>query len=164
MTTSHALPQALHDIYAVHITLDLIECLHRPPMPMRRSFSPESSSATRGSRADTGVVRQWFGRDDPPLETRFSTLFKKPYCFRFEFRSPHPFPPLRHIVCTHVVGSDGGEGHAQCHLTVCSRATRFGASRLIARLNGNVMRQSGLCEVWPRGGCADVSSRPRAAI
>ena len=68
--------------------------------------------AGMSSYADTGVVRQWFGRDDPPLETRFSTLFKKPSRFRFEFRSPHPFPPLRHIVCTHVVGSDGGTAYS----------------------------------------------------
>lgn len=52
-------------------------------------------------------MRQWFKAKQPPLETKFSTSFKKPSLFRFEFASPHPYPPLRHIITRHVIGSDG---------------------------------------------------------
>jgi len=63
--------------------------------------------AQMSSYQDMGVVRQWFNAKAPPLETTFSTSFKKPSLFRFEFASPHPYPPLRHIITTHVIGSDG---------------------------------------------------------
>lgn len=63
--------------------------------------------AAMSSYTDSGVVRQWFKASDAPRETQFSTSFRRPAFFRFEFSSPHPFPPLRHIITKHVVGSDG---------------------------------------------------------
>jgi hypothetical protein len=63
--------------------------------------------AAMSSYMDSGVVRQWFKAGEAPHETQFSTSFKKPAFFRFEFSSPHPFAPLRHIITRHVVGSDG---------------------------------------------------------
>jgi len=63
------------------------------------------------SYRDTGVVRQWFKPKQPPLETNFSTSFRKPSLFRFEFSSPHPYPPLRHIITRHVIGSDGATAY-----------------------------------------------------
>jgi hypothetical protein len=59
------------------------------------------------SYADEGTVRTRVRSEEPELITTFSTLISKPACFRFEFRRPHPYPPLRHIVHRHLVVSDG---------------------------------------------------------
>ena len=59
------------------------------------------------SYADEGTVRTRLRSEDPELIIPFSTLFRKPACFRFEFRRPHAYPPLRHIVYRHLVVSDG---------------------------------------------------------
>jgi hypothetical protein len=67
------------------------------------------------SYKDTGVVRQWFKPKEEPLEVVFSTSFKKPSLFRFEFASPHPYPPLRHIITKHVVGFDGKDAYSLLH-------------------------------------------------
>lgn len=37
----------------------------------------------------------------------FETQFVRPGMFRFRFSTPHPYRPLRHIVTTTVIGSDG---------------------------------------------------------
>ena len=89
-------------------------------MPLRRSTvnaqdlirDVVAHYAQMSSYQDTGVVRQWFKAKQPPLETTFSTSFKKPSLFRFEFASPHPYPPLRHIITRHVIGSDGATAYS----------------------------------------------------
>lgn len=63
--------------------------------------------AAMDSYSDTGVVRQRLDMVEPPFEIAFSTAFKKPWLFRFEFATPHPYPPLRHNITKHVVGFDG---------------------------------------------------------
>ena len=57
------------------------------------------------SYADDGFVRAFGSRG--PKTCWFQTLFKQPQQFRFEFSTPHPYPPLRHIVTTSVVGTSG---------------------------------------------------------
>jgi hypothetical protein len=46
------------------------------------------------SYQDSGVVLQPLSPNDAPIETKFTTLFRRPNLFRFAFSSPHPFPPL----------------------------------------------------------------------
>jgi len=55
---------------------------------------------------DRGVVRQALGEGKAPIETRFETRFQRPGIFRFAFSSPHPYPPLAHIITQHCFGAD----------------------------------------------------------
>jgi outer membrane lipoprotein-sorting protein len=51
------------------------------------------------------VVRS---KDQSHLQrTSFETRFLRPSYFRFKFSSPHPYPPLAHVVTTCVCGFDG---------------------------------------------------------
>ena len=65
------------------------------------------------SYADEGFVRS--------LETGsaktcwFETIFKEPQQFRFEFATPHPYPPLHHLVTTSVIGTNGLGAYFACH-------------------------------------------------
>jgi hypothetical protein len=63
--------------------------------------------ASMDSYSDVGSVTEQVHPGDPALRTEFSTLYKRPNLFRFEFSRPHPYPPLRHIVTRHIVGCDG---------------------------------------------------------
>jgi hypothetical protein len=60
---------------------------------------------------DSGAVDTHLNDSDPVLSTTFSTWFRKPSLFRFEFERPHAYPPLRHIVGRNVVGFDGSEAY-----------------------------------------------------
>lgn len=71
---------------------------------------------TLHSYQDHGVVRTWFMPKAEPHELNFSTWFMKPNFFRFEFTSPHPFPPLRHIVTKHICGFDGTHAYSVMQL------------------------------------------------
>lgn len=68
-----------------------------------------SAIATRyqvlDSYSDEGYVHPYgsTGPDDCWFETQFS----RPGLFRFQFATPHPYPPLRHRVTRTVIGSDG---------------------------------------------------------
>ena len=59
------------------------------------------------SYQDDGIVEV----TSPKLERRdkvtFETLFVRPSLFRFKFASPHPYPPLAHIITTTICGLDG---------------------------------------------------------
>jgi hypothetical protein len=59
------------------------------------------------SYADEGSVRQQLKPEYPDIVTRFSTLFRKPAHFRFEFSRPHSYPGLRDVVSRTLVVSDG---------------------------------------------------------
>jgi hypothetical protein len=61
------------------------------------------------SYADTGRVTTKLPilRGLAATEVRFETQFSRPNLFRFKFDLPHPFPPLSHIVTTHICGTDG---------------------------------------------------------
>ncbi len=63
--------------------------------------------ASMTSYADKGTVSLRRNENDPVLRVEFSTVFRRPSFFRFEFSRPHPYPPLRHIVSRHAVGFDG---------------------------------------------------------
>lgn len=64
------------------------------------------------SYADEGHVRR--EGSTGPDECWFETQFSRPGLFRFQFSRPHPYPPLRHLVTTTVIGSDGTT--AYCHV------------------------------------------------
>jgi hypothetical protein len=62
--------------------------------------------AEMSSYQDEGVVLQALGEGEKPIETRFTTHFRRPDLFRFAFASPHPYPPLAHVITAHVCGAD----------------------------------------------------------
>jgi hypothetical protein len=57
------------------------------------------------SYVDEGFVRPY--GSSGPKNCWFDTQFSRPGCFRFQFSTPHPYPPLRHLVTRTVIGSDG---------------------------------------------------------
>jgi hypothetical protein len=54
--------------------------------------------AAMRSYSDLGEVRRHISSEVGELSTIFSTSFRRPSLFRFEFATPHPDPALRHIV------------------------------------------------------------------
>jgi len=59
------------------------------------------------SYCDRGAVFGELGTDGPYAEVTFETAYASPNLFRFAFESPHPFPPLSHLIWRCVVGCDG---------------------------------------------------------
>lgn len=57
------------------------------------------------SYSDRGTVRDLSASRDA---VRFSTAYRQPTKFRFEFESPHPYGPLRHKSSRCQIGHDGG--------------------------------------------------------
>ena len=68
-----------------------------------------SAYAQMSSYRDDGVVIQKLptAQGSVPYVTQFSTVYLKPNLFRFKFASPHPYPPLAHVISTHICGFDG---------------------------------------------------------
>ena len=60
---------------------------------------------------DRGAVYREIGADRPAVEITFETAYVSPNLFRFAFDSPHPFPPLKHLVKRYVVGCDGTQSY-----------------------------------------------------
>ena len=58
------------------------------------------------SYQDEGVVSVVSPELDGGGKVTFETLFVRPSLFRFKFASPHPYPPLAHIVTTTICGLD----------------------------------------------------------
>lgn len=54
--------------------------------------------AAMRSYSDLGEVRRRINPEVGELSTTFSTLFRRPSLFRFEFATPHPDPGLRHVM------------------------------------------------------------------
>jgi hypothetical protein len=67
--------------------------------------------ASMTSYSDCGAVHTQLNDNDPLFATRFSTLFKKPSLYRFEFERPHPYPLLRSIITRRGVGFDGSTAY-----------------------------------------------------
>jgi hypothetical protein len=61
--------------------------------------------AAYNSYSDTGQVM--LTHPNFVTKTTFSTYYKAPSLFRFDFARPHPHPPLNYIVTQHVAGFDG---------------------------------------------------------
>lgn len=58
------------------------------------------------SYQDDGVVVVASPERDVGASVTFETLFVRPSKFRFKFVSPHPYPPLAHIITTTICGLD----------------------------------------------------------
>jgi hypothetical protein len=63
--------------------------------------------ASMASYADSGAVHTKLDASGLPYSQSFSTVFKRPALFRFEFWRPHPYERLRSLVTRHVAGFDG---------------------------------------------------------
>lgn len=80
-----------------------------------------------GAYTDEGQVSMRLGRGEHVLT--FDTAADARGNFRFAFRSPHPFAPLRHRVTTHVVGRCTGQAYLYS-LTPDGQARREDAASL----------------------------------
>jgi hypothetical protein len=63
--------------------------------------------ALMSSYSDRGAVHTQLNNDGPVVTTIFSTLYKKPSLYRFEFERPHPPLPLQNVVTRNTVVFDG---------------------------------------------------------
>jgi hypothetical protein len=59
--------------------------------------------ASLQSYQDEGVVLSQLPGSDFVSETKFSTFFRRPDRFRFDWTSHHPYPPLKHITTDHCI-------------------------------------------------------------
>jgi len=59
------------------------------------------------SYQDRGIVLRTWPDKAEPYEISFTTFFRRPDLFRFDWISHHPYPPLRHLKTRHVIWSDG---------------------------------------------------------
>jgi hypothetical protein len=71
-----------------------------------------SSYAAMTAYSDAGVVTRSSNESGSAFRTHFSTLFKRPSFFRFDFSRPHPYSPLSHIVTRHAIGFDGSAAYS----------------------------------------------------
>jgi hypothetical protein len=67
--------------------------------------------AALGAYSDTGAVTRRMAATGTVHRITFSTLYQRPSFFRFTFFTPHPHPPLGHLVTEHAVGHDGTVGY-----------------------------------------------------
>src|ERR1700722_9432852 len=67
--------------------------------------------ASMTSYSDCGAVHTHFFDNDRMLTTMFSTLYKRPSLYRFEFELPHPDPPLQNIITRNAVVFDGSTAY-----------------------------------------------------
>lgn len=63
------------------------------------------------SYSDCGAVHTQPIDNDRMSTTIFSTLYKKPSLYRFEFERPHPYPPLQNIITRNGVVFDGSTAY-----------------------------------------------------
>ena len=67
--------------------------------------------ASMTSYSDCGAVHTQPVDNDRMFTTIFSTLYKKPSLYRFEFERPHPYPPLQNIITRNAVVFDGSTAY-----------------------------------------------------
>jgi hypothetical protein len=65
------------------------------------------------SYSDCGAVHTQLIDNDRMFTTIFSTLYKKPSLYRFEFERPHPYPPLQNIITRRAVVFDGSTAYTR---------------------------------------------------
>ena len=82
------------------------------------------------SYADEGFVRALGAGAEKTCW--FETIFKQPEQFRFEFARPHPYPPLRHIVTTSVIGTNELGAYFASHRTRTGQSIEAVASLELA--------------------------------
>jgi hypothetical protein len=63
------------------------------------------------SYSDCGAVHTQLIDNDRMFTTIFSTLYKEPSLYRFEFERPHPYPPLQNIITRNAVVFDGSTAY-----------------------------------------------------
>ena len=63
------------------------------------------------SYSDCGAVHTHLIDDDRISTTTFSTLYRQPSLYRFNFERPHPYPPLQKIITRHAVVFDGSTAY-----------------------------------------------------
>jgi len=64
------------------------------------------------SYSDCGAVHTQFIDNDRKFTTVFSTLYKKPLLYRFEFERPHLYPPLQNSITRNAVVFDGSTAYS----------------------------------------------------
>ncbi len=88
---------------------------------MRMTADPDARDVLRavveryaalGSYSDTGEVATRIAATGMVRRITFSTLYQRPSFFRFTFFTPHPHPPLGHLVTEHAAGHDGTVGYS----------------------------------------------------
>jgi hypothetical protein len=84
------------------------------------------------SYADCGTVDTQLIDNGPVFTTLFSTLYKKPSLYRFEFQRPHPYPPLQNIITRHAVVFDGSTAYTSKQTGADAPQTEFAESFSLA--------------------------------
>ena len=70
------------------------------------------------SYSDEGVVNTTLRMPEASFQhtIKFFTAYVKPNLFRFKFENPHPYPPLAHVITTHICGFDGTSAYLRTQL------------------------------------------------
>ena len=63
--------------------------------------------AALDSYMDGGVVLTFHRNGEPPDESQFRTWFIRPARIRLDWRTHHPYPPLKHLITNHAVCANG---------------------------------------------------------
>jgi len=77
------------------------------------------------SYSDCGAVHTQLIDNDRMFTTIFSTLYKKPSLYRFEFERPHPYPPLQNIITRRAVVFDGSTAYTRKQTGTDAPQTEF---------------------------------------
>src|SRR5258708_39545491 len=88
--------------------------------------------ASMTSYSDCGAVHTQLVDNDRMFTTIFSTLYKKPSLYRFEFERPHPYPPLQNIITRNAVVFDGSTAYTWKQTGTDDPQTEFAESFSLA--------------------------------
>lgn len=84
------------------------------------------------SYSDCGTVHTRLIDNDRVFTTTFSTLYKKPSLYRFEFERPHPYPPVQNIITRNAVVFDGSTAYTWKQTGTDAPQTEFAESFSLA--------------------------------
>jgi hypothetical protein len=84
------------------------------------------------SYSDCGAVYTQLSDNDRIFTTTFSTLYKKPSLYRFEFERPHPYPPIQNIITRNAVVFDGTTAYTWKQTGTDAPQTEFAESFSLA--------------------------------
>jgi hypothetical protein len=107
-TSRHPFPYNVSDM-----SMDYVARAEMPTADHAKALLREVAAryASIISYSDSGAVHTQLNDHDPVFTTIFSTLYKRPSHYRFEFERPHPYPPLRSIITRHGVVLDGSTAY-----------------------------------------------------